>query len=317
MARAAVSIRGDRAAAPSLTRPVLAFYYTWYHPGTFCTCTMSDVPRKAYESGNPGTIDRQIKQAWRAGVTGFIASWPGPGNTQDDNLALLLDRVGRFDRATGAHFVTSVYLETDAAGVQGNVPQAIRYLISHYTSNPSFFRWNGRPVIFIWAPLGNGRSLGTWAAIRRQVDPHYHLFWSGEGTDTSLLSVFDGIHLFSAAYWGLLDGSIGSIDAGFRARVSAYASAHHVRRVWAAGVEPGYDDTRVPGRTGTYRVPRRNGATYRQSWQAAIASRPDWVTITTWNEWFEGAMIEPGRTYGSLYLNLTRYYASLWRSTRL
>jgi hypothetical protein len=130
----------------------------------------------------------------------------------------------------------------------------------------------------------------------------------------SLLSVFDGIHLFSAAYWGLLDGTIGRIDAAFRARISAYSAAHHVQRVWAAGVEPGYDDTRVPGRRGAYRVPRRTGATYRQSWQAAIASRPDWITVTSWNEWFEGAMIEPSRTYGSRYLNLTRQYAALWRS---
>jgi hypothetical protein len=60
-------------------------------------------------------------------------------------------------------------------------------------------------------------------------------------------------------------------------------------------------------------VPRRNGATYRAGWQAAIASRPSWITVSTWNEWFEGAMIEPSRTYGSLYLHLTGQFAALWR----
>ena len=75
---------------------------------------------------------------------------------------------------------------------------------------------------------------------------------------------------------------------------------------------PGYDDTRVPGRTGTYVVPRNNGATYRTSWMAAIASNSDWITITTFNEWFEGAMIEPSIHYGNQYLDLTAQYAKLW-----
>jgi hypothetical protein len=98
-----------------------------------------------------------------------------------------------------------------------------------------------------------------------------------------------------------------------RSQIDAYNSAHHTQKIWAAGVLPGYDDTRVPGRTGTYIVPRNNGATYRTSWMAAIASNPGWITITTFNEWFEGAMIEPSIHYGNLYLDLTAQYAKLWR----
>ena len=32
-------------------------------------------------------------------------------------------------------------------------------------------------------------------------------------------------------------------------------------------------------------------------WAAAIAARPDWVTITSYNEWGEGTQIEPARAY--------------------
>jgi hypothetical protein len=60
-------------------------------------------------------------------------------------------------------------------------------------------------------------------------------------------------------------------------------------------------------------VPRNNGATYRISWQAAIASHPTWITITSFNEWFEGAMIESGVHYGDQYLRLTAQLASQWR----
>jgi hypothetical protein len=294
-------------------RPVLAFYYTWYHPGTFCRCTMSDLPVRPYESSDPATIDRQIAEASNAGITGFITSWPGPGNTQDANLALLLKRAALYQKRTGRRFVSSIYIESDAAAIHDNLVGAMRYAISRYTNDPHFFRWHGRPVIFVWDPLGEGRTLATWTAVRRQVDPKHHIIWSAEGTDMSLLDVFDGIHLFSAGDWGLQEGDMSSVDRSFEARVAGYNAAHHTTRIWAAGVEPGYDDTRVPGRTQTHRIPRDNGTTYRTSWTAALSSRPTWITISTFNEWFEGAMIEPSVTYGNLYLKLTKRYARQWR----
>ncbi len=36
--------------------------------------------------------------------------------------------------------------------------------------------------------------------------------------------------------------------------------------------------------------------------------------ITSWNEWFEGSQIEPSRSYGNLYLDLTREYAGKFHS---
>jgi hypothetical protein len=258
-------------------------------------------------------MDRQIDQASHAGISGFITSWPGPGNTQDANLRTLLRRIAAYRQRTGRTFVTSLYFESDAAAVRGNLAGAMRFAVARYASNPDFFHWHGKPVIFIWDPLGGGRTLATWARVRRQVDPSHRLIWSAEGTDLSLLQVFDGIHIFTAADWGLLDGSVRSIDASFRAGIDSYNRAHRTSRVWAAGVEPGFNDTRVPGRAHPHVVPRRNGATYRVSWGAAIASRPDWITVSTWNEWFEGAMIEPSRSYGSRYLSLTAQFVRRWR----
>lgn len=302
--------------APAPTRPILAFYYTWYHPATFSRTAMSDLPATPYESTEGTTIDRQIRQAAQAGITGFITSWSGPGNTQDTNLAALLTHAATYQRHTGKHFVSSIYFESDAAAIQHNLTGAMQYAIAHYTNDPHFFRWDGKPVIFIWHPIGNRRTLATWAALRRRVDPHHHLIWMAEGADTSLLTVFDGLHLYSAGYWGLLDGTMNAVDGGLRSRIDAFDTAHRTNRIWAAGVLPGYDDTRVPGRANPYRVPRNNGATYRASWLGATVSRPAWITITSFNEWFEGSMIEPSRTYGNLYLDLTRRYAAQWRATR-
>lgn len=127
-----------------------------------------------------------------------------------------------------------------------------------------------------------------------------------------LLDVFDGIHLYSAGYWGLLDGDMQAVDQGFRNEVNAYNAAHHTQKIWAAGVMPGYDDTHIPGRKNPFKVPRKNGATYHTSWDAAIASSPDWITISSFNEWFEGSMVEPSVTYNMQYLNITQQYTQQW-----
>jgi len=276
---------------------------------------MSDLPTIQYNSSDDATISRQVIWAANSGITGFISSWWGPGDVTDKNFAKLLAYAATLQSTTGYQFDSTIYFESDAPALSGTnaMINALRYVISQYSHNQNFFHWHGKPVIFFWDPLGNGRTLSTWTYIRSQVDPNDSTIWSAEGTNVSLLGVFDGLHLFSAAYWGIQNGDITAVDQGFRAKIDAYNLANHTQKIWAAGVLPGYNDTRVPGRTGTYIVPRNNGATYHESWAGAIASNPDWITITTFNEWFEGAMIEPSVTYGNLYLDLTQQLIKQWR----
>lgn len=291
--------------------PLLAFYYTWYTPTTWCSCKMSDLPTTQYNSSDDATIDRQVTEASGAGITGFISSWWGPGDVTDTNFSKLLTHSATLLNRTGAPFNSTIYFESDAPKLSGttNMVNALNYVVTHYSNDPHFFHWQGKPVLFFWDPLGGGRTLAQWASIRSQVDPNNSMIWSAEGVSMSLLSVFDGIHLFSGGYWGIQHNNMPTVDQGFRSQINAYNAANNTHKIWAAGVIPGYDDTRIPGRTGTYIVPRNNGATYQQSWAGALASQPDWVTITSFNEWFEGAMIEPSVTYGNQYLTLTQQYA--------
>jgi Glycosyl hydrolase family 99 len=249
-----------------------------------------------------------------AGLTGFISSWWGAGDQTDTNFKKLLSDAAGLANSTHYNFDSSIYFETDAPALQGstNTVSALNYLASHYMNDPHFFHWQGHPVIFFWDPLGNGRTLSYWANIRQQVDPNHQMIWSAEGVDMNLLTVFDGIHLFSGGYWGLQQNTMPAVDQGFRSKVTTYNQANGTQKIWAAGIIPGYDDTRVPGRTGTYIVPRDNGATYATSWQAAMSSNPEWITITSFNEWFEGAEIEPSATYGNQYLNLTQQFTNQW-----
>jgi hypothetical protein len=79
-------------------------------------------------------------------------------------------------------------------------------------------------------------------------------------------------------------------------------------RISCVAVGAGYDD-RKQNKPGWW-TDRRDGKTYRTLWEEAIKANPDWVLISTWNEWPEGTEIEPSLEFGDKYLKLTSEYAN-------
>jgi glycoprotein endo-alpha-1,2-mannosidase len=101
------------------------------------------------------------------------------------------------------------------------------------------------------------------------------------------------------------------------AESSSWARAAYPKMVAAAGpgkistltIIPGYDD-RNTGRPMPRPVTDRwGGETYRAFWQDAIAAAPDYVLITSWNEWHEASELEPSVEYGSRALDDTATFS--------
>lgn len=304
---ASVAFIGPTASAAADT-PVLAFYYPWYNPENFHRDAMWDVPVTPYQSDSRSTIERQVREARDAGITGFISSWMGKGNRTDNNLATLLDV------SKGTDFASTIYFETGQAGLvsQGEIVHALRYVVAKYGSHPNWARVGGKPAIFFWNPSAAG-GVEFWQAVRSQVDPNGEWHWNVE-TDRpdSWLQVFDGIHLFSAASW---TADATATYKSLKSKVEAASARTGKPKVWSAGVAPGWDNSRQ-GTPTRVTVGRENGGYYSRRWESAIASEPGAITITSWNEWGEGTAIEPGSSYGNLYLGITRRYAESYRQSR-
>jgi hypothetical protein len=122
--------------------------------------------------------------------------------------------------------------------------------------------------------------------------------------------VFDGHHLYSVSWNPPTD--LAQTANKFARRVRAAAAKLGTPKVYVATVMPGYDD-RSTGRGNAFAVDRQGGSYYERSWQAAIGSAPDWIIITSFNEWPEGTYIEPSRAHGSRYLELTAAWAATFR----
>ncbi|MGI5835836.1 MAG: endo-1,3-alpha-glucanase family glycosylhydrolase [Chloroflexota bacterium] len=287
--------------------PVLAFYYPWYSPGNFNRAAMWDVPIEPYESDSRATIERHVKEAKEAGINGFISSWMGKDNRTDKNFNTLLDVCA----AQG--FSATIYFETGSDGLvsEGQIVEQLRYVMSTYGAHPNYTHVAGKPAIFFWNPSAAG-NLNNWRSIRSQVDPNYTWHWNVE-TDRpeNWLDVFDGVHLFSAASWA---GDATGTYKNLKSKVDDIAARTGRSKIWAAGVAPGWDNSRQSNPV-QVRKDREGGNYYARRWESAIASNPGVVTITSWNEWGEGTEIEPGTSYGNLYLDLTRKYVAVLRQS--
>jgi len=286
---------------------LLAFYYTWFMPADFAKGQMLDTPPAPYNSSLHATMDRQVSEARGAGIDGFITSWTGVGTDTDTNFGHLLDI------AQAHNFSATIYFETNSAMQHGDVASQLQYVLSKYANHPAFLHWNGKPVIFFWSPQSLGNA-AAWQAVRRKVYPSNSQIWSVDTTDASYLDVFDTIDFFSAGKWSA-NTDVSKVDAQWSGIIDGYNKQHGTQRLWTAGVTPGWDESRIqPPRTPAKVFPRRDGSLYQEEWSGAIASNPAWITITSYNEWYEGTEIEPAVSFGTRYLDLTRQYAGQWKN---
>jgi Glycosyl hydrolase family 99 len=328
-ALAIVAVGGDGASASERSASftngqplVMALYYPWYDEETWSSGSTADQPLVPYASWHRETIERHTGWAGDAGIDVLVSAWFGPrdNNPTENNLKTLLDVA----QPTGLK--AAILLETDSGQFfpdRAALVHGIRHALSTHASHPAYLKVDGRPVIFVWRPSAafapngarvNQRGAATvaaWRALLDEVDPNRQAIWIGEGEDVAILEVFDGIFLYSIAWAGDPAGQLSS----FAGRVRAFNGANGTSKRWIATAMPGYDDTNIPGRGRTYVVDRAGGAYYERTFQGAIATRPDWIMIASFNEWMEGHQIEPSASYGSLFLELTRSLGDAFRHT--
>jgi len=236
-----------------------------------------------------------VRVAQSVGLDGFISSWWGPGNYIDEGFGMLLDVAGN------RGFNATIYLENVRDG--DDLLDQLRYVLTRYSGHPAFLRSSGRPVIFIYSRVIGTLALDEFARVFSVLrNEGLDAFYLADRLDPNYLEVFDGIHTYSPL-------------SGMDRYPELVAEARDRGKVFAATIAPGYDDTviRDPGLV----VERADGTYYRDSWETVMLSNPEWVLITSWNEWHEGSEIEPSLEHGDLYLNLTHLYYSLFESGRL
>jgi len=293
---------------PDVGKKVLAFYYPWYgspdgptgkwnHWNPENSYASTNVPKAGYyDSKSEETIKRHIRQAKQNGIDGFIVSWWGPYSFSDQTLKKFMKISEEMD------FQFSIYFEE--ASSKGNMVKQLTYVFDNYTGSKAFLHINDQPVIFCYGRVTHQYDPAVWREVFSELEEDGHSgFFIGDGFSSDILKAFDGIHKYNTVSTPLDELKSVYRSASFKASTKG--------KLFAATVVPGYDDTviRDPGMVKA----RKGGDLYRQFWEVARESQPDWILITSFNEWHEGTEIEPSEEYGEKYLELTSKLAESWK----
>ncbi len=307
-----------------LPRKVLAFYYGWYgnpsHSGRWLHWEEVDPQRKqiassthyptlgAYDSNDPKVLEQHCRWAKQAGLDGFIYSWWGKEGYEAKPLTPLLASAQRHRLQVGLY-----YELVPKPGDPSSVVAEWVDLLERFGAHPAYLKVEGKPVLFVYGRAMEQLSIPQWAQVLVEVGRQYKsgVFAIADQLSRSACRVFDGVHTYI---------TVGALEAkpiqAVRETTERHfrESAHNTSefaRLFCVTVIPGYDDTKIrrPGA----KVERYKGELYRQQWEAVLNLNPDWVLVTSFNEWHEGSEIEPSVEHGDRYLKLTASYAKRFR----
>jgi len=299
-----------RSTVQGSSRLVWAFYYVWYNSQSWSDSRVIDKPLLGtYDSGDRNTILSHIRMAKSSGIDGFIVSWAG--GVTDTRLRTVLDA------AAQENFKVTILFESQsnlAGGTREGVLQMFRQFFSNFGDDQRYFRIDGRPVIFVYGV--DSQPEATWTDILGTLKSEGHeAFYIAESdnANTDYLEAFDGIHIYEPN----TPSAVQALNVTYKrlqlsTRSFGFLYSGMTSRLWAATVTPGFDDALLQRTTNHY-LPRDDGNTYRKTFDAALASNPDWILITSFNEYYENSYIEPSTSYGWKYIDLTTQFSSKFK----
>ncbi len=288
-------------------RLVLAFYYPWFQAGSFDKGPWYDEPTGAYDTKDPTQVAEMVTQAQTAGIDGMIVSW--------DNIG---DHAQRFDLVTAELAKRSMHVsplielmafKTSAGFNLSGIVSTIKLALERST-NPAFLKVGGRPVVFVYGAWE--LEPASWKSVVSTLSSAgLSPFLIGEPSDAAY--GFDGAYYYNpnGHSYSFLISKYGAIMR--QLRYAAQVDPLVKQGLWAATVSPGqnmsYFDPLFPQHEN-----RKNGDRYDLTWSASFSTAPEWILVTSWNEWYEATHIVPSQKFGSTALNQTAGWADAFHN---
>jgi Glycosyl hydrolase family 71. len=258
-----------------------------------------DVPAQLYGQDDPGVIERDIRSAKGAGLSGFWLNWKGDGTptqtlTSNTYTPRLAEAFSASSRVGG--FVNWVSYESFSMPSADAIINDLNFLYAQFGSNPAWEKIDGQPVV----TFTGSRRYSTADVTKISSAVRDKFYFVGDESQASLtdvrLALFDGM----TYYWSSQD-PYGN-PASFNQIKAMGDKIHAAGKRWFAPFAPGFDSVLLA--SGSTCVPRRNGDTMRALWKGNSASNPDGWGLISWNEIGENSHVQPLQKWGNTYLNV-------------
>jgi glycoprotein endo-alpha-1,2-mannosidase len=241
------------------------------------------------EGRNVRLVKRQMVLAKMAGISAFAVSWWGPDSFEDRFMPTILKA------AEEVGFKVTVIFEPFYKNFPDRwrkVEEAINYLESRYIASNVWLRdTNNLPVVFTF-DIGSPEDWESWKNILSRRS----MAWVAHTTDRRALDYgFKYFYEYSPVGIVVAGGDITQVYMGV-SDIPPYD------KQFIPTISPRYDDTKV-------RAPGIKMG--EELWKNSIAAtktvitqrRPQFVFVTSWNEWHESTSVEPSTSDGFKFLS--------------
>lgn len=305
-----------------------AYYYPWYdHERHWPEGYLEEEGDPAlgnYNSRSPSVIRQHLEWSRQAGIDNWICSWWGPGSWEDDTLRRYVAPLIAGDDSPQPPTFCVFY---ESEGILGLDPdegivfnerttaefvEHFHYLAENYFDAPSYFRIDGRPVVFLYlSRTFSGEHRKAVALAREAARSLGHevyligdeVYW-GEADETRI-SNWDAVTAYNLHGPPLFEEQpdqtlfIEECDTLYSewARICARL---HVKLI--PGFIPGFNSHGADPEKRHYPIAREltAGATSTSTLEALaeVAIRHadptlNAVALTSFNEWHEDTQVEP------------------------
>jgi hypothetical protein len=323
--------------------PVYAYYYLWWssshwknklgskYPYTASTLPLpatldasgcnpkslyagnqlTDVPAKLYSQDDPGVIEKDVRTAAKAGLSGFAVNWIGSGTANQTvtstpyskRLKVLVDAVKKVN-AEGIPFKLWLSYKASASVKDiSHITNDLGYFARTYGKDSAFEK-KGNRVTVIWQ--GSRKySSANLASISKTYRGTLRILGDETTWSTSRGAYLDG----NAYYWSSQNPyknpqSFKQLGAQATAVRKSPRNPDGSVKTFVAPLNPGYNKQLAGG---TNCVPRNGGATLRDLYKGNLAAtNPDAFGLISWNEITEGTYITPMKRYGMQSLDVVK-----------
>ena len=252
-----------------------------------------------YSSKDPAVIADHMRQMRTAGVGVVVLSWYPPGKADNEGIPsdslvpTLLDAADKYKLKVTLHI--EPYKDRNDKTLHDDV----KYIIDTYGKHKAFYKYtvqDGRdlPMLYIYdsyhTPAESWAQLLTPEGLHSVRNTKYDCIFIAlmvEMNHRKYVDIggFDGIY----TYFATDKFTYGST---WRSWPQLKSVSEQTKSLFIPSVGPGYIDTGVRPWNSENTRPRNNGNYYKNSWKAALQTKPQIVSITSFNEWHEGTQIE-------------------------
>ena len=276
-----------------------------------------------YSSRDTSTIRQHMEMIAQEGIGVISLSWWGVNSFEDESVNDILNA------AEKQNIKVNFHLEPIPNRNAQKTLDMIKYLIDTYGDHTAFHKENGKPLFYIYDSYLTPSN--EWASFLHSDSSNsirgskYDAIMIGlllNESDTTSISktCFDGFYTYFAS-----DGfTYGSTAKNWK-QIAQWSKRNN--KIFIPCVGPGYSDTRIRPWNAQNFKSREEGKYYDIMFKSAINNSPNFIGITSFNEWHEGTQIEPSaaKTIGDYsyedfspqsekyYLERTRFWSEQFK----